>query len=99
MYNPNPNIHSYIIIHRLNFVQIYTQNADLKDEVAQMKLSKKNATDELERLKDNSLIEQSNFFSEAEVLLDQMEEILNETKANFAKLPVRTYVPLYYLAS
>ena len=86
-------------------VQVCEQNTNLRAEISQLKSSKKQLSSELGRLKDKyqSLskdYEKSTFISEAEKLMDRLEEILNETKSNLTKLPflnkhkVRMLLPL-----
>ena len=67
-------------------MQVYQQNSDLKAEVAQLKSSEENLSNELKLLKEKYSSLSQDFEksrNNAELIMDQLEE----TKSNFVNLP------------
>ena len=73
-------------------MQVYEQNADLQDEVSQLKSSKKQLSNELRKLKDryHSLSQdfgKTIFINEAEGIMDQLAERLSEITSKIETFP------------
>ena len=70
---------------------MYEQNSNLKTEVNQLKLSKLQLSNSLEKITKEchiltQQIEKSTYVNEAEGIMGQLEEILTETESNLMKI-------------